>query len=178
MRYARLTAAASTGPDYSWRAPWTECFIRSDDGGYTWQRLTPEQHEELRNFDSVALDPANPQIIYAGTYHLPWKSTDGGAHWKPVHEGMIDDSDVMSILVDRAHPRRVYASACSGIYLSEDGATLWRQNSGHSLFGAAHASDFAGPGKGVNCLRGNDGRSLDHGECRNDLAAVDAGAIG
>ena len=104
--------------------------FRSVDAGHTWQRLTPEQHEELRNFDSVALDPGNPQIIYAGTYHLPWKSTDGGAHWKPVHQGMIDDSDVMSILVDRANPRRVYASACSGIYLSEDGASLWRKIQG------------------------------------------------
>jgi photosystem II stability/assembly factor-like uncharacterized protein len=104
--------------------------FHSLDSGRTWERLTPEQHEELRNFDSVALDPADPQIIYAGTYHLPWKSTDGGAHWKPVHEGMIDDSDVMSILVDRAHPRRVYASACSGIYLSEDGAALWHKIQG------------------------------------------------
>lgn len=104
--------------------------FHSLDAGRTWQRLTPEQHEELRNFDSVALDPADPQIIYAGTYHLPWKSSDGGAHWKPVHEGMIDDSDVMSILVDRSHPRRVYASACSGIYLSEDGASLWRKIQG------------------------------------------------
>jgi photosystem II stability/assembly factor-like uncharacterized protein len=104
--------------------------FRSFDAGRTWQRLTAEHHEELRNFDSVALDPINPEIIYAGTYHLPWKSTDGGAHWKPVHEGMIDDSDVMSILVDRAHPRRVYASACSGIYLSEDGAALWHKIQG------------------------------------------------
>jgi photosystem II stability/assembly factor-like uncharacterized protein len=104
--------------------------FRSLDAGRTWQRLTPEGHEELRNFDSVALDPVNPEIIYAGTYHLPWKSVDGGAHWKPVHDGMIDDSDVMSILVDRAHPRRVYASACSGIYLSEDGALLWRKIQG------------------------------------------------
>jgi len=104
--------------------------FHSLDAGRTWQRLTPEQHEELRNFDSVALDPGDAQIIYAGTYHLPWKSTDGGAHWKPVHEGMIDDSDVMSILVDRSHPRRVYASACSGIYLSEDGASLWRKIQG------------------------------------------------
>jgi photosystem II stability/assembly factor-like uncharacterized protein len=104
--------------------------FHSMDGGRSWQRLTPEHSEELRNFDSVALDPADPTIIYAGTYHLPWKSTDGGAHWKPVHEGMIDDSDVMSILVDRAHPRRVYASACSGIYLSEDGASMWHKIQG------------------------------------------------
>ena len=104
--------------------------FRSSDAGATWQRLTPEGHEELRNFDSLAVDPANPQVIYAGTYHLPWKTSDGGANWKPVHDGMIDDSDVMSLLVDRARPRRVYASACSGIYMTEDAGALWRKIQG------------------------------------------------
>ncbi|MGH9592199.1 MAG: WD40/YVTN/BNR-like repeat-containing protein, partial [Bryobacteraceae bacterium] len=43
---------------------------------------------------------------------------------------MIDDSDVMSIAVDRADPRRIYASACSGIYLSENGAAMLRKIQG------------------------------------------------
>lgn len=104
--------------------------FHSLDSGRTWERLTPAGHEELRNFDSIALDPGDPQVFYAGTYHLPWKTVDGGAHWAPVHEGMIDDSDVMSLLVDRTRPRRVFASACSGIYLSEDGAAIWRKIQG------------------------------------------------
>jgi photosystem II stability/assembly factor-like uncharacterized protein len=104
--------------------------FQSADAGKTWQRISPEGHEELRNFDSIAIDPGDARIIYAGTYHLPWKTTDSGEHWAPVHEGMIDDSDVMSILVDRTRPRRIFASACSGIYLSEDGAALWRKIQG------------------------------------------------
>ncbi|MFZ0821483.1 MAG: YCF48-related protein [Candidatus Acidiferrales bacterium] len=104
--------------------------FRSANSGKTWERISPEGHEELRNFDSIALDPGNARIIYAGTYHLPWKTSDGGEHWVPVHEGMIDDSDVMSMLVDRTQPRRIFASACSGIYLSEDGAGLWRKIQG------------------------------------------------
>ena len=74
--------------------------------------------------DSLATDPRNPQVIYAGTYHLPWKTIDGGRHWLPIHDGMIDDSDVMSISVDRANPRRLYASACSGIYRSDNAGAL------------------------------------------------------
>ncbi|HUK29963.1 MAG TPA: hypothetical protein VLV89_02550 [Candidatus Acidoferrum sp.] len=104
--------------------------FRSTNAGKTWERISPEGHEELRNFDSIAIDPGDARIIYAGTYHLPWKTTDGGVHWAPVHEGMIDDSDVMSILIDRTHTRRIFASACSGIYLSEDGASLWRKIQG------------------------------------------------
>ncbi len=104
--------------------------FRSADSGKTWERISPEGHQELRNFDSIALDPGDARIIYAGTYHLPWKTTDGGEHWVPVHEGMIDDSDVMSILVDRTQSRRIFASACSGIYLSDDGAGVWRKIQG------------------------------------------------
>lgn len=50
----------------------------------------------------------------------PWKTTDGGEHWKNIKEGLIDDSDVFSIIVDPKQPTLVYASACSGIYKSED----------------------------------------------------------
>src|SRR5690349_456347 len=70
---------------------------RSTDEGKTWERISPEHHEDLRNFDSVAFDPHDANIIYAGTYHLPWKTADGGKHWTSIKAGMIDDSDVMSI---------------------------------------------------------------------------------
>ncbi len=86
--------------------------------------------EELRNLDSVAIDPRHPDVLYAGTFHLPWKSADGGKNWSPIHDGMIDDSDVMSILVDRSHPERIYASSCSGIYRSENGAESWAKIQG------------------------------------------------
>ncbi len=33
---------------------------------------------------------------------------------------MIDDSDVFSIIVDPVEPKTVYASACSGIYKSDE----------------------------------------------------------
>jgi photosystem II stability/assembly factor-like uncharacterized protein len=103
---------------------------RSRDAAKTWQRISPERDAELRNLDSVAVDPRDPEIIYAGTFHLPWKTSDGGRHWLPIHEGMIDDSDVMSLLIDAKDARRIYASACSGIYRSEDAAGQWRKIQG------------------------------------------------
>lgn len=104
--------------------------FRSSDGGKTWERISPEGHAELRNLDSIAVDPRNPETIYAGTFHLPWKTTDGGKNWSAVHLGMIDDSDVMSIAIDREKYSRILASACSGIYLSENGAGEWRKVQG------------------------------------------------
>ena len=51
-----------------------------------------------------------------GTPHLPWKTGYGGETWESIHEGLIDDTDVFSIYVDRSRPERVLLSACSGIY--------------------------------------------------------------
>jgi photosystem II stability/assembly factor-like uncharacterized protein len=101
---------------------------RSHDDGKSWERISPEHHEELRNLDSLAVDPRDPQTIYAGTFHLPWKTTDSGRTWRPIHDGMIDDSDVMSLLIDHATPGRVYAGACSGIYRSD--ADQWQKIQG------------------------------------------------
>lgn len=107
-----------------------EGIFGSRDAGRTWERLSPESNEELRNLDSLAMDPRRPEILYAGTFHLPWKSSDGGKTWAPIHTGMIDDSDVMSILVDLGNPDRIYASACSGIYRSDNGAAVWQKIQG------------------------------------------------
>ncbi|MGB8889723.1 MAG: transcriptional regulator [Candidatus Korobacteraceae bacterium] len=115
--------------------------FRSRDGGATWQRITPENsaaienHSSLRNFVSVAIDPQNPDVIYAGTRHLPWKTTDGGATWHNLKDGILDDSDVFSIIVDPKVPSRVYASACSGIYKSDDGAEVF-----HRVQGLPHSA--------------------------------------
>src|SRR5271168_1736675 len=102
----------------------------SRDSGESWQRVTPAGDAELRNFDSLAIDPRDPLVIYAGTFHLPWKTTDGGKHWSPIHAGMIDDSDVLSLLTDAKNPRRIFASACSGIYRSDDAGGAWEKLEG------------------------------------------------
>jgi photosystem II stability/assembly factor-like uncharacterized protein len=103
---------------------------RSVDSGNTWKHISPPDNEELAPVVSLAFDPKNNNSIYAGTPHLPWKTEDGGATWHPVHEGMLDDSDVFSIRVDSSDPQRVFASACSGIYRSDNAAGGWRKMTG------------------------------------------------
>jgi photosystem II stability/assembly factor-like uncharacterized protein len=104
--------------------------FRSSDYGTSWERITPADDPELRNVDSLAIDPRDADAIYTGTYHLPWKSTDGGKSWQPATAGLIDDSDIMSLRIDATNPERVFLSACSGIYRSENRGRQWSKLQG------------------------------------------------
>jgi photosystem II stability/assembly factor-like uncharacterized protein len=92
---------------------------RTSDGGDSWQLLSPANSTEIKNIESIAIDPKHPDTVYAGTWHLAWKTSDAGANWQHINKGMIDDSDVFSVIVDHENPSIVFASACSGIYKSE-----------------------------------------------------------
>ncbi|MGI8959339.1 MAG: WD40/YVTN/BNR-like repeat-containing protein [Bryobacteraceae bacterium] len=99
----------------------------SDDSGKSWTRISDPQNPEMQGITAVAIDPKEPDIIYAGTAHLPWRTLDGGKTWESIHTGMIDDSDVFSIYIDPANPTNVFASACSGIYSSTSRGDVWRK---------------------------------------------------
>jgi photosystem II stability/assembly factor-like uncharacterized protein len=96
--------------------------FRSTDDGQKWSRISPPENAEIHEVESIAIDPKDPNIIYAGTWHLPWKTMNGGKTWQNVKQGLIDDSDVFSIILDPVTPSTVYLSACSGIYKSTDAA--------------------------------------------------------
>jgi photosystem II stability/assembly factor-like uncharacterized protein len=95
------------------------------DGGLTWSRISPPENGELQPVVSIAFDSKDSRVLYAGTPHLPWKTVDGGASWRSIHVGMIDDSDIFSIVIDRNRAQRVFAAACSGIYRSLNGGGIW-----------------------------------------------------
>jgi photosystem II stability/assembly factor-like uncharacterized protein len=104
--------------------------FRSRDGGNSFERLSPANHAEIKNIESVAIDPKDPNVVYAGTWHLAWKTDDGGANWHHINKGMVDDSDVFSIIVDSTNPANVFASACSGIYKSTTAGELFQKIQG------------------------------------------------
>jgi photosystem II stability/assembly factor-like uncharacterized protein len=92
------------------------------DGGEIWAQVAPP---ELNPVVSLTFDPWDSNILYAGTPHLAWKTSDGGATWQSIHDKMLDDSDVFSILVDDRRRRRIFAATCGGIYRSLDGGAGW-----------------------------------------------------
>jgi photosystem II stability/assembly factor-like uncharacterized protein len=102
--------------------------FRSTDAGKSWERISPVGDKEIRNIESCAIDPRDPKTIYIGTWHLAWKTTNGGASWKQSgipSTGVLDDSDIFGISIDESRPDLVYLNACSGIYRSYNGGDKW-----------------------------------------------------
>ena len=92
----------------------------STDGGKTWKRVGGIDVEKAH---SVAIDPNNSNILYVGTWRLAYKSVDFGKTWvRLIDRGMVLDSDVMSFSINSKNPEELYASACSGVYRSMNGA--------------------------------------------------------
>jgi photosystem II stability/assembly factor-like uncharacterized protein len=95
----------------------------SRDAGETWKRLTPSGEMDRQPIVSLAFADT-PDVLFAGTPKLPWKTMDGGKSWHPIHVGINDDSDIFSIAVNGA---RVMIGACSGIYRSIDDGKVWKK---------------------------------------------------
>ncbi len=104
--------------------------FRSEDRGLHWRPISPVGSREIHEVESLAIDPRDPDVIYVGTWHLPWKTSDGGKSWKNIKRGVIDDSDVFSIVIDPKQAKTVYISACSGIYKSESAGELFHKVQG------------------------------------------------
>lgn len=99
--------------------------FRSTDEGETFSRISPRSHNDLKMVGSVAIDPRNEDSIMVGTAHLAWRTDNGGATWRPIQQGMINDSDVMTLTLDRREPRTVFATACTGIWRSRNAGSSW-----------------------------------------------------
>lgn len=99
--------------------------LRSINAGKDWEKIETDGYPDIRNINSVAVDPRSNEMIYAGTNHLPWQTSDGGKTWKRNVTGMVDDSDIMGITIDQKDPKLVYVNACSGIYRSTTAGQQW-----------------------------------------------------
>ena len=100
----------------------------SKNSGDDWDKISSDTMPI--NIDSLAVDPTATDTIYAGTWWRAYKTTDAGKSWRLIKDGMIDDSDVFAITVDRTNPEHVVASACSGIYESYNKGEKWAKIQG------------------------------------------------
>ena len=86
---------------------------------------------------SLAVDPADPRVVYAGTnFGGVLKSLDGGASWRTTNRGLPAPAylggrvfhPVVALVVNPRAPKTLYAAvAGTGVFVSRDGAVHWRR---------------------------------------------------
>ena len=139
--------------------------FRSLDGGQSWKKVLYK--DENAGGITVALDPGNPQTVYAALWAArrpPWttgnainyagsglfKSTDGGDTWHPLTQGLPTPEQGLGrvgIGIANSDPQRIFALAdapdAGGLFRSDDGGESWvRVNHESRIWG--RGSDFAG----------------------------------
>ncbi len=145
-RDSKVVYVAAEGP--LWGAGGDRGLYKSVDGGKTWKAV--QSISENTGFVEVALDPSNPDIVYAASYQRRrhvftlidggpesaiYKSTDAGATWNKLKSGLPSvDMGRIGLSVSPADPNVVYATieaadGKGGVFRSQDkGATWTRQN--------------------------------------------------
>src|SRR5207247_1189491 len=95
--------------------------FKSTDGGASWATVNNGLSWSSHGFTYVpavrvlAIDPKNPDTIYAGTDEGVFTSVNGGGSWKPVTSGMPTRS-VTSLTINPENPNQVYAGTFGGLF--------------------------------------------------------------
>jgi uncharacterized protein (TIGR03437 family) len=93
---------------------------RSHNGAGTWE--VANQGLTNLNVVSLAIHPANPSIVYAGTRGGIFRSASAGASWSLLSTGITPSA----LAIDPTDPARIYAATGgSGVYKSVDGGATW-----------------------------------------------------
>ncbi len=104
------------------------------DGGENWIEITPEGMPEWMQINELVAHPKNEGAAYfAGTrYKLDdfspyiYKTTNYGADWELIVDGIDPQHFTRSIQPDHVHPGLLWAGTESGLYISFDDGENWR----------------------------------------------------
>ena len=128
-----------------WKPTAERGVFKTTDGGKSWAKIL--YVDTLTGATEIAMDPRDPNVIYAATYQrlrsafgfngggpgsALWKTTDGGATWKKMENGIpAGDKGRSGITIARSNPNIVIATVehqtGTGTYRSEDAGATWRR---------------------------------------------------
>lgn len=136
-------AGVPGNPDILYVAHSSGGLWKSSNGGTTFQSIFNDGNTLA--LGAIALDPRNPNVVYAGTGEGTvrntasygdgiYKTLDGGATWR--HLGLEKTERFARIVVNPENPNIVYAAAMGhefgpnperGLYRSNDGGNTWKK---------------------------------------------------
>jgi photosystem II stability/assembly factor-like uncharacterized protein len=151
-RDSNVIYVASQGP--LWSAGGDRGLYKSTDGGQTWNKIlgdglgNSEIDDQYTGVSEVHLDPRDPDVVYAVSWQKfrnvavlldggpgtgIHKSTDGGATWRELTEGLPkEDKGKTGFAISAQNPDVVYATIelanrTGGFFRSEDGGESWEK---------------------------------------------------
>ena len=151
-RDSNVIYVAAQGP--LWSAGGDRGLFKSTDGGESWNKIlgdglgNTELDDRYTGVSEVHLDPRNPDVIYAVSWQRfrnvavlidggpgsgIHKSTDGGASWRELTEGLPEeDMGKVGFAISPQNPDVVYATIelahrKGGFYRSDNGGESWEK---------------------------------------------------
>ncbi len=118
-------------------------YVSRDQGG-TWEAIGPEG----RGVISIAVDPNDNDVVYAGTTSALMQTTDGGATWQTLSDGdRLPFTSFTALAFDPKNSSVVYAGTSqTGLFKTDNGGAKWvRQTSSLDAAGNAIYSIVVDP---------------------------------
>src|SRR5579859_2764985 len=161
-RDSKVVYVAAEGP--LWGAGGDRGLYKTTDGGKNWKAVLTIS--ENTGVGDVALDPSNPDVVYASAYQRRrhvftlidggpessiYKSTDAGATWNKVSSGLPTvDLGRIGLAVSAADPNVVYAAVEAadgkgGIFRSNDKGATWEKRNEFDQGAMYYARIFPDP---------------------------------
>src|SRR5437867_2347529 len=88
--------------------------------GRTWEKISDQI-----NVEAMAIDPRSRDRIYVGTWRQGYRTEDGGKSWKLINGGMVLDTDMFEITVDRENPDNMWVATCGWVYGTTNRGDNW-----------------------------------------------------
>lgn len=115
-----------TNPDIIYIAT-NDYIYKTRDGGKTWSNLSKGM--SYSRVIAMAIDPAYPATIYAGTKgDAVYKSYDGGQRWTSLRVG-LDDATISSVVnqfvFDPADAQHLFLATTMGVFESKTAGERW-----------------------------------------------------
>lgn len=121
-------------PNVIWAGADDGMLSKTEDGGATWEEVTPRQNEDGM-VNSIEISPHDPNTVYIATPrykyddHNPYiyKTTNNGRSWTLITDGIPEGAFVRVVREDPVRPNLLYAGTETGMYVSVDGGDNWQK---------------------------------------------------